>query len=137
MYFISVDLEKAFDCVPREVTWQGVRKKGLMEQEMRVVMEMYKGAETSVKLEGEMSEWFQVEIGLRQGLVFRPLLFAIVMNALTDDEVKPIKEYLCANDLVLAGENWKKWRSTKPVLLKRRYASTWLPVCGQLGEIVN
>ncbi|XP_076799918.1 uncharacterized protein LOC143445012 [Clavelina lepadiformis] len=50
----------AFDRVPREVIWWALRKKGVMEPEVRAVMEMYKEAETSVKLEGEMSEWFKV-----------------------------------------------------------------------------
>ena len=38
------------------------RKKGVMESEVGVLMEIYKEAEASVKLKGEMSEWFLVKV---------------------------------------------------------------------------
>ena len=50
LYFVFVDLEK-FVCVFGEVIWWALRKKGVMEHEVRAVMEMYKEVETSVKLE--------------------------------------------------------------------------------------
>ena len=73
MYFVFVELEKAFECVSKEVMWWVLKKKDIMEPEVRGVMEMYKEAETSVKLEGEMSEWFQVRVGVHQGSVLSPL----------------------------------------------------------------
>ena len=60
LYFVFVDLEKAFDRVPREVILWALRQKGVMEREVRAVMEMYEEVETSVKLEGDMSEWYKL-----------------------------------------------------------------------------
>ena len=34
-----------------------------------------------------MSEWFQVKVGLHRGSVHSPLLFAIVVDALTNDGI--------------------------------------------------
>ena len=73
LYLVFVDLEKAFDCVPRELIWWALRKKGVIEPEVRAVMEMYKEVETAVKLEGEISEWFEVTVEVHQGSVLSPL----------------------------------------------------------------
>jgi len=76
-FFVAfIDLEKAFDRVPREVIWWEFRKK--------VVMEMYREAETAVQIEGKKTAWFEVKLGVHQGIVLSPLLFEIVMEALTD-----------------------------------------------------
>ena len=91
LYFVLVDLEKAFDRVPREVIWWALRQKGVMEREVRALMDMYEEVETSVKLEGEMSEWFKIKVGVHQGSVLSPLLFAIVMDAVTENVEKERK----------------------------------------------
>jgi len=44
------DLEKAFNYVPRKVIWWALRKKGVMELEVRGVMKMYCEAETGVQI---------------------------------------------------------------------------------------
>jgi len=42
-----------------------------------------------------------------QGFVVSPLLFAIVMDALTDHLNKDIREFLYADDLAILGNSWK------------------------------
>jgi len=49
LYFAFVDLEKAFDRVPREVTRLALRKAGVEEWLVNAVMAMYEGAETVVR----------------------------------------------------------------------------------------
>jgi len=48
LFIAFVDLEKSFGHVPSEVMWWVLRKKGVMEPEVRAVMEMYREAETAV-----------------------------------------------------------------------------------------
>lgn len=107
LYMIFIDLEKAFDRVPRKVIWWALRKKGVIEAEVRVVMEMYREAETAVRLEDELSNWFGVNVGVHQGSVLSPLLFAIVLDALTEDLEKNMREVLYADDLVIIGDDWE------------------------------
>ena len=40
LYMVFVDLEKAFDRVPREVIWWSLRRKGILEREIKAIMEM-------------------------------------------------------------------------------------------------
>jgi len=55
-----------------------------MEPEERAVIKMYREAETAVQIEVKKTAWFEVKVGVHQGSVLSPLLFAIVMDALTD-----------------------------------------------------
>ena len=46
---VFVDLEKAIDRVPREMIWWSQRRKGVLEREIKAIMEMYINIETSAK----------------------------------------------------------------------------------------
>ena len=58
-----VDLEKAFDRVPRKVIEWALRKKGVEERLVRIVMEMYGEAKTRVRIGSTLSNGFDVNVG--------------------------------------------------------------------------
>ena len=64
-----VDLEKAFDRVPRKVLEWELRRKEIPEVFVRSVMSMYDGAETRVRVDSELTEEFEVKVGMHQGSV--------------------------------------------------------------------
>ena len=80
-----VDLEKAFDRVPRKVIEWALRKKGVNERLVGAIMQLYDGAKTRVKVGKEMSDPFNVGVGVHQGSVLSPFLFAIVMDCVCGD----------------------------------------------------
>ena len=51
LYMVFVDLEKAFDHVSRDVIWWSLRRKGVLERQIKAILEMYTNIETSVKVE--------------------------------------------------------------------------------------
>ena len=69
-----VDLETAFDTVPREMVMATLRWMGVPEAEVRVVEGTYEKTTARVVVEEGASEEFEVTIGLRQGSVLSPLL---------------------------------------------------------------
>ena len=73
---------------------------------MRVIQSMYDEALTSVKLgDGEIVE-FAVKVGVHQGSVLSPLLFIIVLKALsTKFRIELPWELFYADDLVLLAES--------------------------------
>ncbi|MBJ5686662.1 reverse transcriptase family protein, partial [Salmonella enterica subsp. enterica serovar London] len=112
LYYAFVDLEKAFDRVPREVVKWALRKSGVDEWIVRAVMAMYANVRTVVRTVCGDSESFDVKVGLHQGSVLSPLLFVIVMDVITKKVwVKLPWHLLYTDDLVLVaerGENFKE-----------------------------
>ena len=104
--FAFVDLEKAFDMVPREVVRWALRKLGVEEWLVKAVMTMYEKARTMVKTKHRNSEEFEVKVGVHPGSVLSPLLFVTVMEVLTQEvrDGSPWK-LLYVDDLVLMTES--------------------------------
>ena len=67
-----VDLEKAFDIVPRKVFEWAMRKNRIPAVFVRSVMSLYEGAKTRVRVDSELSEEFEVEVVMHQGSVLSP-----------------------------------------------------------------
>ena len=69
-----VDIEKAFNRVPRKVMEWAMRKRGLPELIVRAVVSLYRGGKTKVRVGSELLEEFLVQVGVQQGSVLSPLL---------------------------------------------------------------
>jgi len=83
LYFGFVDLEEAFDTVPREVIRWAMRKLGVEEWLVSAVMSMYTGAKTRTVYGNSIySNRFEVKVGMHQSSALSCLLFVIVMESL-------------------------------------------------------
>ncbi|KAK3574269.1 hypothetical protein QTP86_004384 [Hemibagrus guttatus] len=118
LHCVFVDLEKAYDRVPREELWYCMRKSGETEKYVRVVQDMYERSRTVVRCAVGQTEEFKVEVGLHQGSALSPFLFAIVMDQLSE-EVRQESPWtmMFADDIVICREsreqveeNLERWR---------------------------
>ena len=101
-YYAFVDLEKEFDRVPREVVRWALRKLGVDEWLIHIFMALYTETCTVVRTNAGLSDSFQVNVGLHQGSVLSPLLFAAVMDVVSSEVRSGLpSELLYADDLVL------------------------------------
>ena len=105
LYMAFVDLEKAFDRVPRKVIWWVLRKLGVEEWIVQLVQGMDANARSCVHVGEGYSEEFEVKVGVHQGSVLSPLLFIIVLEALSQEFRSGVPwEDLYADDIVIIAE---------------------------------
>ena len=106
LFFMFVDLEKAFDWVPKEIIRFASRQKRVPEYLVNRVMSLCKGCKTAVSVDGELSSSFSVNVSVHQGSALSPLLYIMVMDVLTEDvRDGSLMMFLYADDLVLCGES--------------------------------
>ena len=113
---------------------------------VKAVMSLYEGSRTKVRVGSGLSEEFGVRVGVHQVSVISPLIFAIVVDAVTQQTRKGLlHEILCADDLVLMSENsedlWERFQRWRGALeskgMKVNIRKTKMMVSGAEGEIVR
>ena len=105
LYLAFVDLEKAFDRVPRQILWWAMRKLGIDEWIIQLVQAMYCEVKSKVRVDNCFSDSFNVNVGVHQGSALSPLLFIIVLETLSQELRTGCSwELLYADDLVIIAE---------------------------------
>ena len=74
LYMCLVNLEKAFDRVPRKVLELAMRRNGIREDLVRSVMSLYEGGKLRARVDSELSEKLEVEVGMHHGSVLSHFL---------------------------------------------------------------
>ena len=105
VYFAFLDLEKAYDRADREAMWKVLRIYGVGGRLLQAVESMYAGSKACVRVGSEVSEWFQVKVGLRQGCVMSPWLF----NLYIDGVVREVNARVLGRGLKLIDRNENEW----------------------------
>ena len=106
MYCAFVDLEKAYDRVPRDVVFCFFKKGGVHERLEKIVEDMYTRETTRVRTEVGITGEFEVKVGLCQGSALKPLLFVLVAGVHCESIAKEeLWELLFADDLGLMAES--------------------------------
>ena len=91
MLVAFIDFAKAYDKVDRVKLWSCLQCVGVNGRFLRFLQALYEGSVCRVKVNGQVSEDFEVNTGLCQGCVLSPLLFSLYINGV----VKRLKEEKC------------------------------------------
>ncbi|KAI8440933.1 hypothetical protein MSG28_009230 [Choristoneura fumiferana] len=88
LYMCFVDLEKAFDRVPREALWLVLGKFGYPKKFVNLIRQFHVGMKAQVRHENELSEEIQISSGVKQGCVLAPTLFALYFSVVMRDALQ-------------------------------------------------
>jgi hypothetical protein len=85
LHMVFIDLEKAFDRVPRPLLWWSLRMRMVPEQYVALVQDTYQHHETTVRTPFGETLPFEVNVGVHQGSALSPLLFVTTVDAATSN----------------------------------------------------
>jgi hypothetical protein len=136
LWCIFIDYERAFDTVIHDAMWVKLVEAGISCKMLNMIKSLYKNVKACVKVGSNinMSEFFDVTLGVKQGEPLSPLLFILFINdivkninvnELSDTDIEQLSMYLIlfADDIVLF--------TTSPVSLQaqvdnlQQYSQKW------------
>lgn len=134
LYCAFIDMRRAFDSVYLNSMWLKLYRSGIDGKLLRVVKNMYSQVKSCVKSCNSYSEYFKCAVGLKQGEIMSPILFAMFVDdlelflednpqsGLSIDEITFIL-MLFADDMVIMGKTVSELQHSLNLLLE--YCNTW------------
>ena len=86
---LFIDLVKAFDTVPRKALFAVLRRFGIPDHFVNVIIRLHENAVMKVKI-GSFEEQVESSIGVRQGSCEGPVLFLFIMQAAMETMQWPV-----------------------------------------------
>ena len=83
LYIAFVYLTKAFDTVNQDLLWNILRKFGCPPTFIAILQKFHTGMCAQVVMAGSQSSCFPVEVGVKQGCVLAPIIFSLLLVAIT------------------------------------------------------
>ena len=64
LHMVFVDLEKAYDTIPRDLIWYCLRRRGVPEGYIKTIPDMYENCSTKVRTTSGNTEAIEIQVGL-------------------------------------------------------------------------
>jgi len=77
LYIAFIDLKAAFDSVDHASLWAILACTGVLGKILRLFKKLYGDSQSCIRINGKLSEWFNINSGVRQGCVAAPGSFQL------------------------------------------------------------
>jgi Reverse transcriptase (RNA-dependent DNA polymerase) len=85
LYMIFIDLEKAYDKIPKNIMWWALKRKLVPTKYVTLIKDMYTNVVTCVRACDGESDTFSIKIELHQGSALSLYILTLVMDEITKD----------------------------------------------------
>ena len=97
LHLSFIDFKVAFDTTWKKALWNMLLAIGVDPKIMLIVEQLYNNTEYAVVIDGHLTEWLEVHVGLRQGCLLSPALFNIFLEFVMK-ELKVLDKTLTLTD---------------------------------------
>lgn len=80
LYASFIDFQKCFDLLYRNGIWYKLIQSGISSKIVKMLRSMYSVVKSCVKVNGELTDYFDSYMGVKQGEPLSPFLFSIFVN---------------------------------------------------------
>ncbi|KAK2169275.1 hypothetical protein NP493_1197g00070 [Ridgeia piscesae] len=113
LYINFVDYEKAFDSLDRDTLWNLLHQYGIPDKRISLIKNSYEDMACMVVHAGQLTDFFMVKTGVRQGCLLSPLLFLLAIDWIMKNTTttrrngiqwtpwSQLEDLECADDLAL------------------------------------
>ena len=85
LFILFVDLQKAYNSVPRQALWQVLEKCGVPPTMLHIIRSFHEGMCAELRIGNTTTDSIEVQNGLRRGCTMAPTLFNIYFSAVVAD----------------------------------------------------
>ena len=97
IHFHFIDFKSAFDTVWRKALWKMMRAIGVNSRIVNIIEKMYDKTNCAVVIDGHITEWFHVSVGVRQGCLLSPTLFNLFLDFVME-EIKCLQNHITMDE---------------------------------------
>ena len=97
-----IDFKKAFDRVWHDGLWHALRSFGIEEGLVRIMKSLYSSASSVVLLNNNVSNYYRITVGVRQGYLFSPILFNFYLEQILRETLHNFKSTISIGGRIIS-----------------------------------
>ena len=136
LHIFFIDIQKAYDSTNRELLWKICKAYGLTDKIVNLLKMLHKDSKARVRINGELSNSFDIETGVMQGDISAPILF----NVFFDFIIRKVLEEADIEGIKLAHESINFYHPGKEnytlyEILVLMHADDLVSICNSLADL--